>query len=144
MIVNAAATNMSVAMLSGASGKTSSANVTSVSELTEEEKKYDADNDGVLSATEKMAMYAAQAETGASKARQTGSVPNSGADTVSISKEGWQKLAEAQAKLSEPESEAPDDLSKAQNTLSMTAPSSQQWLMDVAISEYQKFNANTA
>ena len=144
MIVNAAATNMSVAMLSGSSGKAGSAGATSVSDLTEEEKKYDADNDGVLSATEKMAMYAAQAAANTSKASQNGSSLNSGADTVSISKEGWQKLAEAQANPPEKENDETDDLSNTNRTVNMTVPDGQQWLMGVAVSEYQKYGANTA
>lgn len=86
MTINAA--NLSTGTLNTLLSSSSSSSSSSSTSLTEDEKNYDVNNDGVLSSTEKVAMLESQLKEKMMEASTKYSASTQGTDTAEISQEG--------------------------------------------------------
>lgn len=140
MTINATATSsnaLSVTNNNAANSlrSTSSSVSTSSSELAEDEKKYDLDNDGTLSITEKAAMDEAKSKAQILEAGKSNNSSVSDSFSLSISQEGLKMQKQAP-----PEPPTAEMLAKMKGRANPPAQNEEQKLMNDAISEYKKFS----
>lgn len=123
-------------LLSSSSSTKSSTSTKSTSELTQEEKKYDIDTDGVLSLTEQASYLEAQTKQKVLEAEKSSS------ESVSLN------ISDTALKLQKQntQSNISDTMTKSQEKIEETKnhkpENEQENLMQQAISEYKKFSSD--